>query len=258
MTRVHRKDGHFLPRLVGMMRQRRFAGGARRAPQQNTLLRGSRSLIDLQAVVMNQASGRPSGKNNKAAAAETRSPIPWCDRRRTYCASGCSLRDKLSNSGACDWEARMAALPPTAYIDEERLPRDSDRQPGSSDPNRQPRPNMDRQPRSQEQARQPGPRNQQHPRAKFENGRRKGQGQGPQRRPNDSAVPAAPGAAVAPAQDVVPVPGGAPAAPQPDMFTAPPVIHETVAPAPAPTPASVPAVAVANDSPVSEAPATND
>jgi len=116
--------------------------------------------LDTQALAMNQANGRPSG-NNKVAASETRSPIPWCDRRRTYCASGCTLRDKLSNSGACDWEARMTALPPNAYIDDERQSRDSDRQPGSSEPNRQPRPNMDRQPRSQEQARQPGPRNQQ-------------------------------------------------------------------------------------------------
>ena len=42
---------------------------------------------------------------------EQRSPIPWCDRRRTYCASGCTVRDKFSNSGACDWESRISLAP---------------------------------------------------------------------------------------------------------------------------------------------------
>jgi hypothetical protein len=42
---------------------------------------------------------------------EQRSPIPWCDRRRTYCASGCTVRGKLSNSGACDWESRISTAP---------------------------------------------------------------------------------------------------------------------------------------------------
>ena len=168
---------------------------------------------------------------------EQRSAIPWCDRRRMYCASGCSLRDKLSNSGACDWAARAAALPPVAYSEADRQPPDLDRQP-RSDADRQPRSNVDRQPRSQEPARPSAPRNQQHPRAKFDNSRRKGPGA--QRKPNDSAAAAVVAAAAAPA--------AAPAAAQPDMFTAPPAIQQTIAPA----------LAVAVDSPVAERPASND
>ena len=41
---------------------------------------------------------------------EQRSAIPWCDRRRTYCASGCSVQDSASNSGACDWEAKIKVV----------------------------------------------------------------------------------------------------------------------------------------------------
>lgn len=54
---------------------------------------------------------------------ENRPPIPWCDRRRTYCGSGCSVRDKSSNSGACDWEAKIAAQPNSGIM------MDADRQP---------------------------------------------------------------------------------------------------------------------------------
>lgn len=187
---------------------------------------------------------------------EQRSAIPWCDRRRMYCASGCSLRDKLSNSGACDWEARAAALPPVVYTEADRQLSESDRQPMERQPaERQPRANPERQPRPQEQARQPGPRNQPHPRAKFDNNNRR-KGPGGQRRPNEAAAAAA-AAAAAPAAAVPVQAEGAttPATVQPDMFTAPPAV-KAAAPAPKPAPAPAPAAAV--ESPVAESPVAND
>ena len=129
---------------------------------------------------MTRANERHSG-DTKASAADQRPPIPWCDRRRTYCASGCSLRDKLSNSGACDWEARMAAaalLAPRV----EAQPRQQE-QP-SRQQEQQPR-QQEQQPRQQQPARHP--QQAQHPRSKFGNVQRKGQGgQGPRPRPNDA------------------------------------------------------------------------
>jgi hypothetical protein len=166
-----------------------------------------------------------------------------------YCASGCSLRDKLSNSGACDWEARAAALPPVVYTEQDRQLSESDRQPME----RQPRANPERQSRPQEQARQPGPRNQPHPRAKFDNNNRR-KGPGGQRRPNEAAAAAA--AAVPAAAVPVQAEGATtPATVQPDMFTAPPVV-QAAAPAPKPTPAPAPAAAV--ESSVAESPAASD
>ena len=180
---------------------------------------------------MTRANERHSG-DAKANAADQRPPIPWCDRRRTYCASGCSLRDKLSNSGACDWEARMAAaalLAPRVEV--------------------QPR-QQEQQPRQQQPARHP--QQSQHPRSKFGNVQRKGQGgQGSRPRPNDSnpVPPAAPVVESSAESTAEGAPAAAPAMAQPDMFTAPVsasptvVSHEPVA------------VAAADSSPAAESPA---
>jgi len=203
---------------------------------------------------MTRANERHSG-DTKASAADQRPPIPWCDRRRTYCASGCSLRDKLSNSGACDWEARMAAaalLAPRV----EAQPRQQE-QP-SRQQEQQPR-QQEQQPRQQQPARHP--QQAQHPRSKFGNVQRKGQGgQGPRPRPNDSnsVPPAAPVVESSPgsipestASEGVPV--AAAATVQPDMFKAPVPASPAIA-----SPEPVVAVVVADSSPVAESPAAGE
>lgn len=163
---------------------------------------------------MSRASDHLSG-GNKGNPTEQRSPIPWCDRRRTYCASGCSIREKSSNSGACDWEARIAAAPPAPRYDANVEPRSEVRE------SRPPRPQT-----QEPAARQPFVRNnnnQQHPRSRFANGGRKGQGG--QAKPADpsaasAAAPAAAPATVAPTDAAAPA--AAPAVVQPELFTAPP------------------------------------
>ena len=206
---------------------------------------------------MTRANERHSG-DTKASAADQRPPIPWCDRRRTYCASGCSLRDKLSNSGACDWEARMAAaalLAPRVEAQprqQEQQPRQQEQQPRQQE--QQPRQQeqqerQERQPRQQQPARHP--QQAQHPRSKFGNVQRKGQGgQGPRPRPNDAnpVAPAVEPSSESTTSEVAPV--AAAATVQPDMFKAP-------APA-SPAIASPEPVVAADSSPVAESPAAGE
>lgn len=173
---------------------------------------------------------------------EQRSAIPWCDRRRTYCASGCSIREKSSNSGACDWEAKMAAAAQHLRVEVQ--------------PEARPRP-QEQQPRPQQQFVRNPQQQQQHPRGRFPNGGRKGPGapvksgdasraSQPAPAPVTVAAPAATAEAVPAIEAVAVLPAS-----QPDMFSAP-----------APVAAAAEPVAVAVEAPaasgMAQSPSGND
>lgn len=83
--------------------------------------------------------------------------IPWCDRRRAYCASGCSVAQNTTNSGLCDWESKIRHVQYVARPETEGQQRPQ--QPG---PRQQPR-HPQQSPRSRfGKNRHPGPRREEH------------------------------------------------------------------------------------------------
>jgi hypothetical protein len=89
-----------------------------------------------------------------------------------YCASGCSVKDSRSNSGSCDWEARMAVAKPGILADDPA-------------PQRPVREQQSQRPMRHQQQQQ------QRPRFRFEKGRNGGQqGRQEQPRPEQAAAPA--------------------------------------------------------------------